>query len=102
MKNVKRVVIYPRPKDVDAFEHVYQLSMCPWLLRGWQNQDDCNKIRLPFIASQRFTLRRCKLWKNAQLRMAGKKRWPMPPRKRLSISPDIKSIVSESTHGCRR
>ena len=49
MKNVKRVVIYPRPKDVDAFEHVYQLSMCPWLLRGWQNQDDCNKIRLPFM-----------------------------------------------------
>jgi uncharacterized protein (TIGR02118 family) len=29
MKNVPRVVIYPRPKDVDAFEHVYQTEHVP-------------------------------------------------------------------------
>lgn len=29
MKNVKLVVIYPRPKDVDAFEHVYQTEHVP-------------------------------------------------------------------------
>ena len=29
MKNVKLVVIYPRPKDVDAFDHVYQSEHVP-------------------------------------------------------------------------
>src|ERR1700674_2104531 len=29
MKNVKLVVIYPRPKDVDAFEHIYQSEHVP-------------------------------------------------------------------------
>src|SRR6266853_5674984 len=29
MKSVKLVVIYPRPKDVDAFEHIYQTEHVP-------------------------------------------------------------------------
>ena len=29
MKSVKLVVIYPRPKDVDAFEHIYQSEHVP-------------------------------------------------------------------------
>jgi uncharacterized protein (TIGR02118 family) len=29
MKSVKLTVIYPRPKDVDAFEHIYQTEHVP-------------------------------------------------------------------------
>jgi uncharacterized protein (TIGR02118 family) len=29
MKSVKLTVIYPRPKDVDAFEHIYQSEHVP-------------------------------------------------------------------------
>jgi uncharacterized protein (TIGR02118 family) len=29
MKSVKLTVVYPRPKDVDAFEHIYQTEHVP-------------------------------------------------------------------------
>jgi hypothetical protein len=31
---VKLVVLYPRPKDVEAFETVYNLTMCRWPARN--------------------------------------------------------------------
>ena len=36
MAGVKLVVMYPRPKDIDAFEKLYQKNMFPWPSRSWR------------------------------------------------------------------
>jgi len=50
MPDMKLVVIYPRPKDVDAFEKVYQDEHVPLAVAktGREDQDGCNQdTRLP-------------------------------------------------------
>jgi len=74
MTDVKLVVIYPRPKDVDDFEKIYQQEHVPLAVAklGGKTKMVATKIiaspkvHLLFTASPKCTFRRCKPWKHAQ------------------------------------
>ena|ERR1700693_2714753 len=80
MKSVKLVVIYPRPKDVDAFEHVYQTEHVPLAVARLNGKTKMVATEVlaspqgtaPFYRFQRFTFPRCKPWRNALRRIGGK------------------------------
>jgi len=65
---VKLVVIYPRPKDVDDFEKVYQQEHVPPAVAKIVATKILASPRgtLLFTALPKFTFRRCKPWKHAQ------------------------------------
>jgi hypothetical protein len=83
MADMKLVVVYPRPKDVDVFEKVYQEEhVSLGLAAQFRN---CSRLSQPryspprkvFLLSTalpKFIFRRCKLWKHAQRLKAAKRR----------------------------
>ncbi len=86
MANVKLVVIYPHPKNVDAFENIYQSEHVPLAVAklGGKTKMVATKILgspqgvPPFYRVAEVTFRRCRLWKRAPLRKAGRKFWQTP------------------------
>ena len=84
MADVKLIVIYPRPKDVDAFEKVYADEHVPLAVAklGGKTKIVATKILgspqgvrsfLPDCGG--LLSRRCKLWKHAPLRKAARRPW---------------------------
>ena len=81
MKSVKLTVIYPRPKDFDAFEHIYQSEHVPLAVARLAAKTKMVATKVlaspqgtpPFYHIAEFTFHRCKLWRNALLRPAAKK-----------------------------
>lgn len=78
MADVKLVVIYPRPKDVEAFEKAYTNEHVPLAVaklggktKSWVRP----KVFLLFTALQRCTSPRCRRWKRVPLLKAERKRW---------------------------
>ena len=100
MADVKLVVIYPRPKDVDVFEKVYQDEHVPLAVAKLGGKTKIVATKILSTVLRRFISRRCKPWKHARRRKAARRRsltrrrfprverqffwWP---RKRLSHSP---------------
>jgi hypothetical protein len=84
MANVKLVVIYPRPKDIEAFEKVYQKEHVPLAIAklGGKTKIVATKVLAspqgtpPFTALRRFISRRCRIWKRVRRQMAGSRSWP--------------------------
>ncbi len=81
MGDVKLVVIYPQPKDIDAFEKVYQNEHVPLAVakQGGKTKIVATKIlgspqgTAPFYRVAEVTLRRCKFWRSALRRTAAKR-----------------------------
>jgi hypothetical protein len=78
MPDVKLVVVYPRPKDVDHFEKIYQNEHVPLAIAklGGKTKIVATKILVPLVSTvlPKFTFRRCKLWKHARRLKAAKRR----------------------------
>ena len=81
MADVKLVVIYPRPKDVEAFDKIYQTEHVPLAAARLGGKTKIVATKMPgspqgFLLStglQRSTFRRCRLSKRARHRRAGRK-----------------------------
>jgi len=86
MANVKLVVMYPRPKDVDAFEKIYQNEHVPLAVAKLEGKTKIVATKvlaspqgtLLSIASQRFISGRWRIWRHAPRQMVGRRRLPMP------------------------
>jgi len=50
MANVKLVVMYPRPKDIDAFEKIYQNEHVPLAVQTGGQDKDCRDQGIVFTA----------------------------------------------------
>ena len=76
---VKLVVMYPYPKDIDAFESVYNNEHVPMASENLSGKTkivatkvlSCRLARLPSIAWPRSISLLQKPWRNVQLRRAG-------------------------------
>ena len=85
MANVKLVVMYPRPKDIDAFEKIYQNEHVPLAVARLEGKTRLSrprywlhrKVLLLSIASQRFISGRWRIWRHAPRQMVGSRRLPM-------------------------
>jgi uncharacterized protein (TIGR02118 family) len=81
MKSVKLTVIYPRPKDVDAFEHIYQSEHVPLAVARLAAKTKMVATKVlaspqgtpPFYRIAEVYFPSCRLWRNALLRPAAKK-----------------------------
>jgi hypothetical protein len=82
MADVKLVVIYPRPKDVDVFERVYREEHVPLAVGNWVGRPRSSqprysphrKVPLPSTGWQKFIFLRSKPWKHARRQKAAKRR----------------------------
>lgn len=85
MADVKLAVIYPRPKDVEAFEKAYTNEHVPLAVAklGGKTKIIATKVLgspqgVPFFtAPQKCTFPRCKLWKLVPRPTAERRCWLM-------------------------
>lgn len=81
MADVKLVVIYPPPKDVDALEKVYQEEHVPLAVAKLSGKTKIVAIRysarrgvlLPSIGLRKSIFLLCKLWRRARPQKAARR-----------------------------
>ena len=78
MADIKLVVIYPRPKDVDAFEKIYQTEHVPLAVARLGGKTKIVATKIVDSPQGLPPFHRCKLWKRARLRRAERKHWLTP------------------------
>ena len=88
MAEAKLVVIYPRPKEIEAFEKIYMTEHVPMAVEKLIGKTRIVATKITAspqgtpasTGSRRFIFPQKQRWRHARLHPAHRKHWRTPPR----------------------